>query len=345
MPMNRVRMAMAAAALALLFIACYPGGQSGGRAPEFQGITNWINSEPLTVAGLEGKVVLVDFWTYTCVNCIRTMPYLKEWHAKYADKGLVIIGVHSPEFEFEKATENVTAAAQDFGLAYPIAQDNNFATWRAYNNQFWPAKYLVDSQGKIRYTHFGEGAYNETENRIRELLEAGGADLSGIPAGFAPAPEYDIRAASGNSSERITRELYGGYQRNTGLGGRYVAQSEYYKKVNQTLVYQDPGEHENQSFYLHGAWVNGTESLRHARQTPGYDDYIALRFVATSVNAVIKPHGIGPFEVQVTLDGRPLRPEEAGSDVVVTENRSFFRVEEGRLYEVVALPGFGGHEL
>ena len=345
MPKIRVRLATATAVMALVVIACFPGGQTGGRAPEFRGITNWINSEPLTLAGLEGKVVLVDFWTYTCVNCIRTMPYLKEWHAKYADKGLVIVGVHSPEFEFEKVTENVAAAAQNFGLEYPIAQDNDFATWRAYNNQFWPAKYLLDQQGKVRYTHFGEGAYSETEGRIRELLEKGGADLSEVLANTSPVPEYDRRALSGSRSERITREIYGGYQRNNDFGGRYVAQSEYYKKAEQTVVYEDPGDHQNQSIYLHGAWVNGVESLRHARETAGYDDYIALKFFATSVNAVIEPHGVGPFEVRVTLDGRPLRTEEAGADLVVTHDRSFFRVEEARMYEVVALPEFGGHEL
>lgn len=136
MPAVRVRIITAMAAIALVIVACFPGGQVGGRAPDFHGISNWINSEPLTLAELKGTVVLVDFWTYTCVNCIRTMPHLKEWHAKYAEKGLVIVGVHSPEFEFEKLTENVANAAQDFGLDYPIAQDNDFATWRAYNNQF-----------------------------------------------------------------------------------------------------------------------------------------------------------------------------------------------------------------
>lgn len=343
--MIKGRLVFATTLIALILVACFPAGQTGGRAPEFRGITNWINSEPLTLAELKGKVVLVDFWTYTCVNCIRTMPYLRDWHAKYADKGLVIVGVHSPEFEFEKVVENVASAAQDFGLTYPIAQDNDFATWRAYNNQFWPAKYLVDQAGKIRYSHFGEGAYNETEARIRELLKKGGANLAGVAADTSPAPEYNRRVVSGDRSERITREIYGDYQRNSDFGGKYVAQNEYYKKADQIVVYEDPGDHENQSIYLHGPWVNGVESLRHGRQTSGYEDYIALKFFATSVNAVIEAHGAGPFEVQVTLDGRPIRPEEAGADLVVTDNRSFFWEEEGRMYEVVALPEFGGHEL
>lgn len=176
-------------------------------------------------------------------------------------------------------------------------------------------------------------------------MEKGGADLSRISTNDAPAREYDPRAVSGSRSERITREIYGGYQRNIDFGGRYVAQKEFYKNAEQTLLYQDPGDHENQSIYLHGAWTNGIESLRHARQTKGYEDYIALKFFATSVNAVIEPQGVGPFEVQVSLDGRPLLLEEAGADLVIADDRSFFRVEEARMYEVVALPEFGGHEL
>ena len=156
------------------------GGMVGDRAPEFTGILEWINSEPLTMQELRGKVVLVNFWTYTCVNCINTMPYLKDWHAKYADQGLVIVGVHSPEFEFEKPTANVVEATVKFGLEYPVAQDNDFATWWSYDNRYWPAEYLVDKDGVIRYRHFGEGAYEETENLIRILLQETGVGLSGV---------------------------------------------------------------------------------------------------------------------------------------------------------------------
>ena len=155
-------------------------GEVGDQAPEFQRVANWINSPPLTMEALRGQVVLIDFWTYTCVNCIRTFPYLKEWYAKYADKGLKIVGVHTPEFEFEKVTENVVRSAGEYGLGWPIAQDNDFGTWRAYSNRFWPAKYLVDQHGIVRYTHFGEGAYSETEEQIRRLLEEAGADLPPI---------------------------------------------------------------------------------------------------------------------------------------------------------------------
>ncbi len=144
--------------------------KAGNLAPELKVGGQWFNSNPLTMKELKGKVVLVDFWTYTCINCIRTLPYLKSWHEKYSDKGLVIIGVHAPEFEFEKDADNVDEAIKDFEITYPIMQDNNFATWKAYKNRYWPAKYLIDQDGNIRYTHFGEGDYDETETAIQELL-------------------------------------------------------------------------------------------------------------------------------------------------------------------------------
>lgn len=141
-----------------------------GEAPEIIPVGVWFNSPPLTLESLRGKVVIIDFWTYTCINCQRTFPYLRAWHEKYKDQGLVIIGVHSPEFEFEKSQNNLSQAIADFKLPYPIVQDNDFATWRAYDNQYWPAKYIIDREGNIRYTHFGEGAYDESENIIQELL-------------------------------------------------------------------------------------------------------------------------------------------------------------------------------
>ena len=321
------------------------GAGIGSRAPEFQGIANWINSDPLTMEELRGKVVLIDFWTYTCVNCIRTFPYLKEWHAKYADKGLVIVGVHAPEFEFEKLTSNVVKRTNDFGLAYPIAQDNDFRTWRAYSNRFWPAKYLVDKDGLISYKHFGEGAYQETEQRIRELLDEAGAGLSDVLLGWSMDPQPDRAAISRNADKRLTREIYGGYRRNARPGGLYVNQEEYYDGPERVVLYTDPGDHENHQIYLQGAWFNGQEELLHARETTEYEDYVALKFSATTVNAVISPGGAGAFEVQVTINGRPLSIEEAGPDVVVTDGRSFFRVDGDRMYQVVALPKYGSHEL
>ncbi|MEC5162846.1 thiol-disulfide isomerase/thioredoxin [Janthinobacterium sp. CG_S6] len=139
-------------------------------APEFTGIDTWLNSAPLTMQQLRGKVVLVDFWTYTCINCIRTLPHVKSWHAKYKDQGLVVVGVHTPEYPHERSTANVTAALKRFDIQYPVAQDNRYATWGVYNNRYWPATYLIDKGGKIVYSHFGEGQYGETEAAIRRLL-------------------------------------------------------------------------------------------------------------------------------------------------------------------------------
>src|SRR3989338_5772498 len=149
-----------------------------GPAPEFAGISKWLNPEtPLTMQDLRGKVVLVDIWTYTCINCIRTLPHVTRWYDTYRDKGFVVVGVHTPEFEFEKKTENVLAAIKQYNIHYPVAQDNDFATWNAYNNHYWPAKYLIDSKGDIRYFHFGEGKYEETEKAIQQFLAEAGQEI------------------------------------------------------------------------------------------------------------------------------------------------------------------------
>jgi thiol-disulfide isomerase/thioredoxin len=139
-------------------------------APAFKGIDNWLNSPPLTLEGLRGKVVLVDFWTYDFINCIRTLPHITKWHQNYKDKGLVVVGVHTPEYAFERNTDNVRAAMQRFGITYPVAQDNRYATWDAYSNRYWPAVYLIDKQGRIAYSHYGEGNYVATEAEIARLL-------------------------------------------------------------------------------------------------------------------------------------------------------------------------------
>ena len=319
-------------------------------APEIKGIANWINSEPLTIKGQRGKVILVDFWTYTCVNCIRTMPFLKAWHEKYEDKGLVILGIHTPEFEFEKDTDNVEQAMKDFGLTYPVAQDNDFGTWRAFNNRFWPAKYLIDAEGYIRYTHFGEGAYDETEEWIRDLLIQAGADLTDVPADTAPEPRRDTAALRAKRGFGLTRELYAGYERNIGsLRSRnppYVLHREFYDELDVDILYRDPGDYENNFLYIQGLWNNSAEHLTHARATTDYEDYLAIRFFATSVNTVMLPTGVSELEVRVTMDEAPVSREDAGVDIQFdSDGNSFINVNEARLYNVVNLMEFGGHEL
>jgi thiol-disulfide isomerase/thioredoxin len=165
--MHHAIRSLAAAAVA---IAAASAHASPGAAPEFAGIDNWINSAPLTMRQLRGKVVLVDFWTYDCINCQHVLPYVKGWHRKYKDQGLVVVGVHTPEYGFERNLDNLKAAVRRNAISFPVAQDNRYATWSAYDNRFWPAFYLVDKQGQVVYTHFGEGDYAQTEATIRKLL-------------------------------------------------------------------------------------------------------------------------------------------------------------------------------
>ena len=164
-----------------------------GTAPDFTGTQRWFNSKPLSLAALRGRVVLIDFWTYTCINCIRTLPYLKAWDARYRNAGLTIVGVHSPEFSFEKEAGNVQRAIASFGIRYPVVQDNNLATWSAWGNQYWPAEYLIDARGKVRHVHFGEGEYAQSEAAIRSLL----AERDGHVGGMSkPHDPFTISAAT-----------------------------------------------------------------------------------------------------------------------------------------------------
>ena len=322
-------------------------------APEFVDTGEWINTEPFAMEELRGKVVLIDFWTYTCINCIRTLPYLRSWHTKYADSGLLIVGVHTPEFEFEKLYDNVVDAVAKFDLRYPVVQDNDFGTWVAFKNRFWPAKYLIDQNGKIRYTHFGEGAYQETELVIRELIEETGADLDGISSEAAPQPEFDTRARTGDPMTSLTRELYAGYERNYGaLASQgqippYVLQPEYYEEPDVEILYVDPGAYQNHFLYLSGLWRNEAERLVHARSTTGYEDYLVLKFFATSVNAVMAPiDESASFDLRITLDDRPLTNDEAGFDIMFDdEGNSFVTVDDDRMYSLVNKETFGGHDL
>ena len=323
----------------------------GPLVPELMGISAWINSDPLTVSQLRGKVVLVDFWTYTCINCIRTFPFLKLWHSRYADDGLVILGIHTPEFEFEEDTENVRNATFKHGITWPVAQDNDYATWDAFRNRFWPAKYLVDQDGVIRYTHFGEGNYAETEEMIRDLLVEAGADLSLLDAELPKDQVVDSSFIHGDPSARPTPELYGGWKRGCSsiYGAAFVAQPGYCSNLNQVVDYVDPGNHIDHGIYLNGPWFAGEESLRFApdEELDDYSGYMSMRISAKSANAVITPEGGGePFKVLVTLDGDYLTEDNRGEDVVIeVDGRSFLIIDQPRLYRVVEAPRFGTYDL
>ncbi len=332
-------------------------------APDLRQTGGWINSEPFTLDEIqeEGKVVLIDFWTYTCINCIRTLPYLREWHEKYADYGLVILGVHTPEFAFEHEYDNVVEAVGKFELEYPIVQDNEFGTWRAFNNRYWPAKYLIDHNGDIRYMHFGEGAYDETEIKIREILEEAGFDVSSVAASSDPGPSRAEGAQAATIEESQTRELYAGYDRNyRALMSQqyppYVRHVEYYEAPDAKVLYEDPGEYINHFLYLNGLWLNTEESLVHARETMDFEDYIALKFFGTSVNVVMAPESreeeaevseaAEPYEVRIILDDEPVPEDRAGRDIMYdADGNSYVTVDESRMYYLVNMDDFGGGEL
>jgi len=290
-----------------------------GNAPELIPGGEWFNSSALTLKELRGKVVLIDFWTYTCINCIRTLPYLKTWHEKYKDKGLVIIGVHTPEFEFEKNPKNVAKAIKDFGLTYPIVQDNDYATWNAYANRYWPAKYFIDKNGKIRSTHFGEGDYDESEEMIRKLLQETGSDVSQTDVGN---PSYQIYAR--------TPELYLGYTRI-----QYFASKERISEDKQTN-YSFPDNLPSNYFAYSGRWTIGDE-----RATPANGAGLLLNFEAQEVFLVMRPIGTAKGQLRVFIDDEPVNQDNSGVDVV----DGLVTVDTDRLYRLIKLVKPGEHLL
>ena len=277
-------------------------------APELKDIAAWINSDPQTIEDLKGKVVLVDFWTYSCINCVRTQPYLNAWHDKYKDDGLVILGVHAPEFAFEKVTENVKDAVADANIKYPVALDNNFATWQAYENRFWPAKYLIDKDGQVRYTHFGEGDYAETEETIQALLKESGQTVS---------DKIETNLSSGTAVRGQTPETYLGYER----ADRFANTTQFVadKPADFTLM-DELKEHE---WSLGGKWQINDESS----QSLSDESKLRINFSAKEVYLVMS--GPPGALVGVTVDG--LR-SPGGADV---NSQSQVKIDGARLYKIV----------
>ena len=328
------------------------GGGIGDCAPEFAGTQEWVNSEPLTMEGLRGKVVLIDFWTYTCVNCIRTLPFLREWHDRYADEGLVIVGVHTPEFEFEKVYDNVVQATKDEGVAWPVVQDNEFSVWRSYNNRYWPAKYLIDQTGEIRFTHFGEGKYAETEEWIRILLQE-----TGMTAKLdLPLPEDQPRDSAYRFGMDVTRELFAGWKFTASQGRGGIAQSDEYLQAaresfnspgqaSAIAEFSAPAKLERNLIYFNGTWAIGPESARHAQETDHFNDYLSLVYSARSVNAVLTSESGEPYEVQITLNGEFLTGENKGADVIIGDDGvSYLRVTEPKLYKIIEHADWQGEQ-
>jgi cytochrome c biogenesis protein CcdA/thiol-disulfide isomerase/thioredoxin len=302
------------------------GNDSGlpvlGRAPEFVGTQQWFNTprgRALTLAGLRGRVVLIDFWTYSCINCLRTLPYLEAWDRRYRGDGLTIVGVHSPEFPFEKDAGNVSDAIRRNDIEYPVVQDNDLATWSAWGNQYWPAEYFVDAEGRVRFTHFGEGSYGEKENVIRELL----AEAGHLPAGS----ESSVRAP-GPSKGVTTPETY--------LG---AARAERF--TNPML---SPGSHDfgnppapgADEFAYRGRWRIGLDSA-----TAEGGSALELDFGARRVYLVLGSEDGRPRHMRVLLDGHPIPDALAGGDV----HGGVAEIAAHRLYDLVDLPDVQRHKL
>jgi thiol-disulfide isomerase/thioredoxin len=303
-------------------------------APEFKAVSGYINTSPITLKDLKGKVVLVDFWTYSCINCIRTLPYLVDWNSKYADKGLVIVGVHTPEFEFEKNTDNVKAAVQKFGIKYPVFQDNDKGTWNAYENRYWPRKYIIDSEGYIRYDHIGEGGYAETEKVVQTLLAERAALQGAQTLDFnSSALSNPANIQSVDFNKVNSPELYFGYQ-----FARDVLGSPEGFKPDQVVNYSIPSSDLKANvIYLQGEWKNNPDNL----ELVGDSGKIALAYSAKSVNIVAGGSG----QAKVSEDGIESVSADStnstrGSDL---DSEGELSIDGQRLYNIASHPDYGNH--
>jgi cytochrome c biogenesis protein CcdA/thiol-disulfide isomerase/thioredoxin len=293
-----------------------------GRAPSLGGAVEWLNSPPLSTEALKGKVVLVDFWTYSCINCIRTVPYVRAWAEKYKDQGLVVIGVHAPEFAFEKKIDNVKKAISDFKIGYPVAIDNDYRIWRAFNNSYWPASYLIDAKGNIRYHHFGEGNYGRTEQAIQDLLREAGSDV----ATTAPVkPEAKGAEASADLKDIRSGETYIGYRQATG----FASNEGLRPGSSGTYSIETPSLNE---WGLSGSWTVGAEEATLDKS----DGAITYRFSARDLHLVLGPDGSGkPVRFQVMIDGHAPGADH-GTDTDADGNGT---VTSTRLYQLVRQSG------
>jgi thiol-disulfide isomerase/thioredoxin len=299
------------------------------RAPEIGRI--WFNSQPLTMRQLRGRAVLVDFWDYTCINCIRTLPYLKEWHSRYQDKGLTVIGVHTPEFLFARYESNVERGIEEFGLTYPIVVDSNFELWEAFANRAWPSKYLIDHEGYLRYAHLGEGAYRETEETIQELLREIEPAIA-LPSLMDPVRDSD---RPGAVCYQPSTELYLGHKR-----GRIGNAAGFVE--DQPAEYTHRGELRDGHFYAHGRW---TATGDHIESAGDDDATITIRYSAAALNLVMASFNREPREVEIRQDGQPLAASIATADVFFRDGRSYIRVVRPRMYSLVDNRSFGTHTL
>lgn len=302
------------------------------RAPEIGRI--WFNSPPLAMRQLRGRVVLVDFWDYTCVNCIRTLPYVRAWHERYQELGLTVIGVHTPEFLFARYESNVERGIEEFGLTYPVVVDSNMELWEAFANRYWPTKYLIDGEGYLRYAHFGEGRYRETEETIQELLREINPQAV-LPSIMEPVRDTD---RPGAVCFRASQELYLGHQRGRigNEGGFVEDQAADYSYSAQIEEFKDG------FFYLRGKWTATSDRIE---SSGDQEARVAIRYEAAGVNLVMASFNREPREVEILQDGQPLTATIATSDIQFRDGRSYLRIVRPRMYSLVDNHGFGAHTI
>ena|SRR3989338_2452449 len=294
-------------------------------APELESNENpkfWLNSQPLSLDKLKGKVILLDFWTYSCINCVRTLPHLRKFWDKYKNKRFMLVGIHTPEFEFEKEIGNVKYAVKKYGIKYPILSDPSRNNWENYGNTYWPRLALINSEGKIVYEHIGEGNYNEVEMAIVKELEK----LREISADFEPLPEQKK-----NAPISISKEVYAGKDRNEGLGSSPAIVRD---GINE---YLDSGSYVPGVICLQGLWKQHKDNLEYL----GLDmkGWIALKYYASEVNVVVSGVGIA----EVLLNNFPLTKDNAGQDIILQDGKSFIKLEGPDMYNLVKTPGFSAN--
>ena len=333
--MNGWRAARLLAALLLWTapLALLAQGTTPERILNFDGGAGWLNSAPLTPEALRGRVVLVDFWEYTCINCLRTLPYLREWDRRYRSEGLTIVGVHTPEFDFSGKRANVEAAAKRLGVTWPIVLDDRDAIWKRYGNESWPHEYLYDRQGRLVESFVGEGGYPQTETRIQQLLRQGNPSLS-MPAVMALLPQDSYDKPGAVCYPKTDEILVGrGGIANPPGGGNPAQDSNF--------VY-DGGTPRDGSIYLQGYWHVTPEAAVSGES----NGVLVLRYHAIELVAVLRPERGGSVRVNVTQDGKPVPKDDAGKDLRYDpRGNSYADVDAPRAYDLIANAHFGDHTL
>lgn len=337
---RRVQIALCALVALLAGWSSTPAASDVKTIQSFDGGQQWINSAPLTPAALHGKIVLVDIWAYTCLNCLRTLPYEKAWYERYQKYGFTIVGVHTPEFAFERDSENVTAAAKRLGISWPIVLDNDRTIWNRYQNQAWPHEFVIDADGRVVSDHIGEGDYEQTEAVLQRLIHAAHPSAT-LPQRMTLLPQDSYDKPGAVCYPQTPEMLIG-----MGNGSAAALGNQEGYQRDHVVQYYDPQHHHVDGYlYLQGPWFDSDQAVVHARASAA-QDYAALRYHAIQVVAVLKPEAGKPMTVYIEQDGKTLPVQDAGSDVRYDDQgRSYVNVDMPREYDLVMNKHFGHHDL